>query len=526
MSKQKRQLITILSLCLLLVIAGIGYVMASKYQKGKEQADKAEETKEIELYSLQREDITKLRFVNASHEMVLVKEGDIWKDESDAAFPVNQEYVEAMLDDTAAMSATKLVVEHPKDIKQYELETPNYTIELTDKNGESKVLVIGMESAAAEGCYAYVDQADKIYVIPSNITGDFDYTRNQMMEVPEAPEINAEYVTAYSVKPAEGKAFAAGYDDKKAEYSDVDGWDISGAYAKTVPGSKEALQGLFGGLASMQPSEGVAYQATEKLLKQYGLAKPSYVIEVDYYTVEGEKTDGAESPAEATPTPAPEEQKKTEHYYRLSVGAMDDTEENYYVSVDGSEGIYKMPVDTINALTEINAFDYVSKTMHKAQAESLQSISFTYQGKAHEIKVTKKEVENGISEDGSPVYDYTILLDGTTELDEHAFLADYSSIFSSLVYSREIGNEMKGADKGTEPAETMKIITDSSTTELEFIPYDGKNFYEVMTSHGKNSYSFLADINVVENAMKQLLDIKTLEEAKAEEAAENGEKSE
>lgn len=508
MSKQKKQWITILSLCLVLVLAGVGYFVASKYQEDKKQTEESEETGEITLYSLKSEDIAKIRFVNASHEMTLVKEGDLWKDASDADFPVNQEYANAMLEDVATMTATKLVVENPEDLEQYELKTPNYTIELTDKNGETKALMIGMESAAAEGCYAYVDQADKIYTIASNITGDFDYSRNQMMAVPETPAISAEYVTYYSLKPDKGKEFIARYSEKNAEYSDMEGWDIIGPYDSTVPGSQEALQGLFAGLANMASSEGVAYHSTEELLKKYGLKTPACVLEVDYYTLEGGEVsaDGA--------TPSPEEQKKIEHHYRLSIGAMDDTEENYYVSVDGHDGIYLMAADTIDALMDVNAFDYVSKTMYKPQMEQLQSISFTYQGKPHEITVTKKEVKDGISEDGSPVYDYTIILDGKTELDEHSFIPDYNSIFESLIYSKEISAPKKKESLSGD----MKIVTDQGTMELKFLPYDKNNFYEVEVTHGKEQYSFLTDINVVNHAMEQLLSMKTLEEAKAEEA--------
>ena len=509
MSKQKKQLVTILSLCLVLVVAGIGYVVASNYQKDKEKKEETEETEEIKLYSLQQDDVTKLHFVNASHEMTLVKEDDVWKDASDADFPVNQDYVNAMLEDVATMTATKLVVENPENLEQYELKTPNYTIELTDKDGTTKMLAIGLESAAAEGCYAYVDQADKIYTIASHITGDFDYTRNQMMAVPDAPEISAEYVTYYSMKPNKGKQFIARYSEKNAKYSDMEGWDIIGPYAGTVPGSQEALQGLFAGLANMASGEGVAYHSTEELLKKYGLKTPACVLEVDYYTLEG-----GEVSEETGATPSPEEQKKIEHHYQLSIGAMDDTEENYYVSVDGHDGIYLMAADTIDALMDVNAFDYVCKNMHKPQMEQLQSISFTYQGKKHEITVTKKEVENGISEDGSTVYDYTIILDGKTELDEHSFIPDYNSIFSSLVYSKELSakkkKEMLSAD--------MTIVTNQGTTELTFSPYDKNNFYEVHATHGIEDYTFLADINVVNNAMEQLLSMKTLEEAKAEEA--------
>lgn len=505
MSKKQRQFVTIIVLFIVLAAAGIGYYAASKYQAGKEESE-TENTEEIALYSMEAEEITQIHFINEEQDMTLVKEEDTWKDSSDENFPVNQDYVEAMLEDVAEMTATQLVVEEPDDLAQYELDAPNYTIEITNQSGETKLLAIGLESVAAGGCYAYVDTADKVYTIASNITDDFGYTRNEMMEVPEAPDITAEYVTEYSLTAKEGKSFVAKYDENGAEYADVDGWDITKAYKTTVAGAQDSLQTLFSGLTDMSVTEGVAYHSTKALLKQYGLESPAYILDVDYYTVEEEDTDTEDTEEDET------EEVKTDHHYQISIGALNDTEDQYYVSIDGVDGIYLMSAETVDALVEIQAFDYVSKPIISAELEEIQSISFMYQGQKHQIDISKEEVENAISEDDSTVYDYTILLDGT-ELDENSFESAYSSVFSSLVYSGEIGNGLKG--QGQEAQATMTIVKDDQEIKLQFLPYDGNNFYRVEN----NGVSlFLTDINVVEGAMDQLLAVKTVEEAKEEES--------
>ncbi len=506
MSKKKRQFITVIVLFVVLAASGIGYFAASKYQAGKEK-EETETSEEIQLLSMKAEDITKIRFINEWQDMTLVRDGDVWQDSSDAKFPVNQEYVQVMLEDVMELTATQLVVENPEDLAQYELEKPNYQIEITDQSGATKLLAIGQESVAAGGCYAYVDQADKVYTIASNLTGDFSYTRNEMMAVPEAPDITAEYVTGYALRSAKGKSFVARYDAAKAEYTDVDGWDITKAYKNTVAGSGEALQNLFSGLTNLEATEGVAYQSNQKLLKQYGLSDPAYVLDVDYYTVE--ESDSEEEDASEDTI---QEEDKTYHHYQLSIGALNDTEDQYYVAIDGSEGIYLMSTETLDALVDINAFDYVSKPMYALEMETLQSIQFEYQGKQHQIKVSKKEVENAISEDGSIVYDYTILLDGT-ELDENAFKTACSSVFSSLIYSGEVSNTLKG--KGKKAQASMTITTDQRKIALQFLPYDGNNFYRV---ENNGTCEFLADINVVSSAMDQLLSVTTAEAAKAEKA--------
>lgn len=507
MSKKKRQFFTIIILLIILAASGVGYALLSRYQakKDKQEAEKTQPEESITLCSMKAEEITQIHFINSTHEMTLVKEGEIWKDSTDPDFPVNQDYAQTMAEEAGEMTATQLVVKDPEDLSQYQLDYPQYTVELTDQSGETKKLMIGVESVAAGGRYAYVDQADQIYVIASNFTDNFDYTRNEMMELPETPSITAEYVTGYKVKPAKGKSFTAKYDETGAEFADMDGWDITGVYQTAVPGSSDALQTLFAGLGNMEATEGVEYRATDKLQKQYGLAKPTYVIDVDYDTVEEDDTadDSTEEQEE-------KEEIRTPHHYQISVGSLNDQEDHYYVSIDGSDGIYLMSSETIDALVEINAFDYIYKPMHKPVMEQLQDIRFSYQGQEHEIKVTKKEVENGISEDGSIVYDYTILLDGKTELDEYAFQEVYSSVFNSLVYSREQDNTIKG--QGQEAQAYMTIVTEKRKISLQFLPYDGNNFYRVEQDGECN---FLVDINVVEKAMKQLLEVETVEEAKA-----------
>ena len=509
MSKKKRQFITIILLLVILAVSGLGYVFLSKHQakKDKQEAEKTESEESIPLYSMKAQEITRIHFINSSHEMTLVKEGDLWKDSADPDFPVNQEYAQTMAEEAGEMTASKLVVKDPEDLAQYQLDQPQYTVELTNQSGETRRLVIGEESIAAGGCYAYVDQADQIYVIASNITDNFTYTRNEMMEVPEAPAITAEYVTGFKLQPAKGKSFAAKYDETGAKFADIEGWDITGAYQTAVPGSGDALQTLFAGLNSMEAAEGVEYRATDKLLKQYGLAEPAYIIDVDYDTVEEDETTDTSSDEQKE---TQESQTRTPHHYRISVGSHNDQEDHYFVSIDGSDGIYLMSSETIDALVEINAFDYIYKPMHKPVMEQLQDIRFSYQGQEHEIKVSKKEVENGISEDGSTVYDYTILLDGKTELDEYAFQEVYSSVFNSLVYSREQDNTIKA--QGQEAQASMTIVTEKRKMNLQFLPYDGNNFYRVGQD---GSCNFLADINVVEKAMKQLLEVDTVEEAKA-----------
>lgn len=496
MSKKGRQWVTIVGLCVLLIAAGIGYYAASVHQKNKSKQETAE-TDDIILYSMEKETISEIHLTNTSMDLTLKKKDGQWVDASDAEFPVNQDNVNSILSTVSEVRASKLVVENPDDLAQYDLEKPTYLVEIKSQDGQTQTLAVGLESIAAEGCYAYVGTASKIYTVASTITDDLSYTRGQMMTMPEALDITASYVTGFSMKAAKGKSFEAVYDKKNAKFADVDGWDITKPYCTAVAGDKEALESLFGGLSSLECVEGVEYQSTRKLLKQYGLLNPAYQLIVNYYTVE-EETDGSEE----TEDSAESEGKKTAHKLQLSVGAKDDTEENYYVSIAGQKGIYLMSVDTIDALVQINAFDYVSKYIHRADLEAVKRISITKQGKTHVITISRKVIEDAIAQDGGTAYNYTIKLDGK-KVDSNTFQDTYASVFGDLTYHSEINAKKAVANEKADAV--MTIETESRKTTVRFLPYDKNHFYRVEMD---GQSAFLVDINVVNNTIKELLALK------------------
>ena len=492
MSNKTRQMVTIIVLLILLVVAGVAYYGATVYQKKQADKEIEEEDTEITLYAMDIDKINKIHLVTEERDVTYVKKEGIWHDESDAQFPVNQEIIADMLEDVSEVNASKLVIENPDDISQYQLDKPSYRVELEDEEGNSNLLVIGLENVAAEGYYAYVGDSKKIYAIASNVTDALDFTWGQMMALPEAPEIEAEYVTAFKMTPEKGDVFEAVYNEKRAVYKDYEGWDIRSPYKDVMPGSATALQTLFGGLAALSFNDGVAYNATKELKKQYGLDKPAYVVEVSYYTVE-------ETPGTDVTDATQVEEKKTEHVYQLSVGAKDDLEENYYVSVQGEKGIYRMPVENIDNLVEIDAFETLCKTPHKADVDTLQEIVLTQGGKSNKITMTKEEVENAISEDNSPVYNYFVKLDGK-EVDDDTFRTTYTNVFGELVYRGEIDNSVKTV--GNKPTQTIKIKTDDRELTMKFLPYDGVNFYRIEVD-GK--CLFLVDKNVADKVFTKLL---------------------
>ena len=77
MSKKKKQTMTIVILCVLLVAAGIGYYGAGVHQKKKAAKEAAQEDKEITLYSLKADDLVSMHVVSDKADMTYTKENGV-----------------------------------------------------------------------------------------------------------------------------------------------------------------------------------------------------------------------------------------------------------------------------------------------------------------------------------------------------------------------------------------------------------------------------------------------------------------
>lgn len=196
MSKKKRQLLTIVLLCVLLIASVIGFFAVTKYKNDSEEKENS--SKNIELYSVKDDDISSFHFKNSKEELTFVKEKNKWVLKDDSAYDIDQSKVTTLIDDVKKISATSIVTSDCTDLSQYGLENPTLQVEITDKNGNKKTLTVGDESVAGEGCYAYVgEDSKKVYIIASTFISDFETTKKELKaEATAAPTATQETTKA------------------------------------------------------------------------------------------------------------------------------------------------------------------------------------------------------------------------------------------------------------------------------------------------------------------------------------------
>ncbi len=180
MSKKTQQTVTIIVLCVLLIGAGVGYYALVQHQAAQQKKEaESEENAGIELYSLEQSQIEKIYFKSKKAEMTLVKDKK-WKVQGEKDFPLDQNRVEFMLGAVSSLTADKLVTENATDLEQFQLAEPVLLIKFQDSEGNEKTIAVGEESLSGGGRYAYCDDSSTIYIVPTSIYSNFDYTKKEL----------------------------------------------------------------------------------------------------------------------------------------------------------------------------------------------------------------------------------------------------------------------------------------------------------------------------------------------------------
>lgn len=486
MSKKTRQTVTILVLCVLLVGAGIGYYALIKHQTAQQKEEKENENAGIELYSWDINEIEKIYFKSQKAEMTLVKEKEQWKKQDEKDFPLEQNRVDAMLGAVAAISADKIAAEDVTDLEQYQLAEPELLVQIQDSEGNQKTIAVGKESLAGGGRYAYCDDSSKVYIVTTSVFSNFDYTRTQLMEVPDIPAITVEYITELKL---DGKKqdFSAVYDENKSTYKHIYSWAIEDSYSKPVAGDRDALMKLFANFTSLSLKERITYKGTDSELKRYGLKNPAHKIAIKYYEVDAGQTDTA-----AEDDTQKGSGKKKYKQLHLCIGNQNKDMTGYYVTIDGEKGVFLMETAVVESMVNITPMEYVYARFYVPNEAMLQSIDLKYQGK--EYSMTLKQ---GKQDEETKEYTYTAQVNGK-KVNAKNFRNAYNAFAEMLIHA-EIDKNVKV--NGNETIASIIFHEKEKKINMNIYPYDGKNFYRIEVDGVMEFVTSMSTVDSILNAL-------------------------
>lgn len=466
MSGKKKRMLTLGLSLLCLIGAGMGYLFSTRYAKQKEEKEAAKEQVDdsIEIYSYEEDSIAEITFKNTSTEMTLVCEDGTWYKKDDRKFPVDQDIAGTMASQVSTMISTKLVAKDCGNLGDYGLDNPALTIALATKEGSQVTLMLGDESTAADGYYAYTSLSDTVYIFTNSVFTSYDYTEKELIEIEDTPSITADYVTHLSVKSKDGSQdFEAVYDEENAVSKDIYSWDIKKPFKETVAGDIYVLSELFNKYTALEYGECEDY--TGRKDKKYGLKKPSWVIDVDYYTVQ-QDVNAKDGDVEAEEIHIP-------YTYQLLVGEKDSTGEYYYVRPSDSKRIYRMDASMVEGMVQIDAMGCIYANLYIGTVYSLKEIDMDVKGKSYHMELTRTEGKAGTGEgtEGETETVFSASINGR-EVDEEAFRKAYAAA-GTLSYDGVIDEGVKADDT---PYCTVTMHEEKRDVTISFLPYDKKSY--------------------------------------------------
>lgn len=502
MKRSSKQMLTLCVTFAVLLIAIAAYAVighVKNSEKVKEDKKDSSGSSDLNIYNAGIKNLKSFTYKNKYNNVTIVKDGNEWKVKGNEDFPLNQTDALTMAN-TAATVDSKKVVSTDGNISEFGLDKPLLKLTVKTTDDKKYKLLVGQESIAAGGRYAYLKGKKEIYVVSSDVYNSFKYSREDLLATEDFPEIYADYVTDYQYNVKKGKDFEAVYDLDDSEFSKWNNWKILKAYPRAVPGRRPNLRYLFNTFGSLDYKKCVSYGGRKEDFKKYGLKDPRISISVTfrYY-----KT-SAKAP-EDTPDP---DAKITTEKFTLNIGNQSDNGKYYYVNPEGSDRIYTMDAVAMKDIVDMKYRDYVYQSFYQTEAGVIKNVKLVSGKDTSQFDIDSKEKKTFVLETAAPgeketpdpgfsSHTFSVSSDGKS-VDSDKFMSEYAA-FKNIVITGEYD---KNKDKKTVMHEVTFTNKDGEETDIRFIDYKGDNFYAVSVD-GKSPI-FLADRNVVDDQFKDM----------------------
>lgn len=339
--KQKRYTLLIL-LAVLLVVGGGAYFVTTLNN------DTQTEAQEISAYSFD-EKIKQISYKPQNSEAIsFVNENDLWLYENEKSFPVNQTYPSAMLNYTSNVTATRYVGES-SDLKEYGLDNPILSIDITTETDKVKTLLIGSKNTHTNDYYFMVDGENSVYTVGATFPDAFKYTLYEMAQITQPTTLVPKDIISVNLTQ-NGETITLVGEDNLSQASDTSSQSSSDSDASTLQNERSYFikSNDLVRDASSSDAESWLYTALNLLfntcveykpqsLDSYGLSKPGAVLKVTYQK-QADTDDSAPTIGDYT--------------ILIGNGAADGSR---YVMLEGDPMVYTADASVISEILALNA---------------------------------------------------------------------------------------------------------------------------------------------------------------------------
>lgn len=504
--RKKKNAITMISL-LLALVALIGFYLW--YSDKDQQRDEKDGTgaviegieNNLTLATLDESLLQSFHIINSEIDMELLLQDGTWISKAEPGRPIKQENIKNMLRNLYQVDAKRIINEKPEDLAEYGLIKPQLYLRAVQTDGKTLTLKVGERAVGGEGYYALVDDRETIYLLDNRFGTGFHYSNLEMTALEVVPVIDSGNIYHVEVQRQDGENFELLYDTtNKADYS-IRGmfpWVILQPYEEGYSADGTKVTEILPKFADFTLNTHVDYSGEKLAL--YGLDDPAASILVEYYETYMEELEVPEFDPD-TGEKITEKVNAREQSFRLYVG--NKVENDYYVKLEGSDSVYTMKAEKVDAMLNVDAFQAMASYIRIPMIDSVNRIDITIEGKLHIMEIQRETTQN---DKGEEKVNASYYYNGNA-VEEKTFKGVYQAMISAQ-YDTKIIGEVTGAESEPFMTITYYIDEDEKTLTTSYLPYDD-SFYMIDTGY---PIRFFADKRKIDEIATRVIEFKAPEE--------------
>lgn len=360
---------TLLILLAVLLAVSLAAFAASRYEERQEQISESGET----VLAISADSVTALQWRNQSGTFAFTKDGG-WRYDDDPDFPVDDEKIDALLNQFEDVSAA-FVIEDAADDAQYGLDAPAATIIFTAAETEY-ILELGDVSKMDGQRYATLGDG-RVYLLTHDPLEEFDAVLGDVIRHDTVPQLgNVQTITFSGAQD-----YRVVYDSERGSIcaDDVYFADSLALDTGRVGDYLDVIEGL-------SLTDYVSYSATAAELAACGLDEPELSVTIVYL-------DDEEETQTLTLYVGRDQEELQE---AENTGDFDDV--TACVRLEGSNIVYRVDSADYTALMACARADLRHQKLFTADFDQVTAITVTLDGQHHSFAYTSADEEDEDSE--------------------------------------------------------------------------------------------------------------------------------
>jgi hypothetical protein len=159
-----------------------GTLYWSDHHKSSAEAAKPDATTPA-ILKLDENSITKLELKRKdAPAIILAKNGSDWKITEPKPFAADQSAISTIVSSVASLNSERLIDDKASNLQRYGLDPPSFELDVTEKDNETKRLLLGDDTPTGSAVYAVVAGDPRVFTIANYNKGSIDKSLNDLRD--------------------------------------------------------------------------------------------------------------------------------------------------------------------------------------------------------------------------------------------------------------------------------------------------------------------------------------------------------